>query len=78
MFYVGPLPANVVSLMHRLGRRVGSLLASDLKEFFAVEFLGKTEWRSVRELAREGLAQWDRLEPKTSLSLFETMCHVAD
>jgi hypothetical protein len=77
-FYVGPLPAEVVSLMHELSRTINSLLVSDQKEFFAMEFLGKPEWQTVRELAQKGLAQWGELKPKVSLSLFETMCQVVD
>lgn len=77
-FYVGPLPVNVVSLMHELSRKINSLLVSEQKVFFAVEFLEKAEWRDVRELARKGVAAWGGLKPKVSLSLFETMCQVVD
>jgi len=77
-FFVGPLPKDVVLVMHELSKKVDSILLSDQKKMFAPGALRMGEWQEVRQLASNGLEKWARQRPLHELGLYELMCHVAD
>ena len=76
-FFVGPLPKEVVLRMRELSKQAEAMLA-DQSKLFAVEYLGRSEWQGLRELARRGLEQWSHSRPRVRMSFYELMCQVVD